>query len=168
MVRPLLLKNDMSQTSPVIVVATDFSPGSEAALRAAARLWSKDTRLTIHLVHALEPLTFVAPPGAYWSTYDKDRTREVRQTLSTAATRLRKRLGPRVKIAQHLLAGPVDVEICQLAKRQRADLIVVGTHGRTGLAHVLIGSVAERVVRHAGRPVLTVPLPKRRPRAVRR
>lgn len=157
----------MSQTSPIVVVTTDFSPGSEAALRAAERLWSKDTRLTIHLVHVLEPITFVAPPGAYWAAYDKDRTREVRETLSVAAQRLRKRLGTRAKLTQHLLAGPVDVEICRLAKRERADLIVIGTHGRTGLAHVLVGSVAERVVRHAARPVLTVPLTKR-PRRTKR
>lgn len=50
--------------------------------------------------------------------------------------------------------------ICQAAEREHADLIVMGSHGRTGIAHVLLGSVAERVVRHASCPVLVARLPR--------
>lgn len=52
--------------------------------------------------------------------------------------------------------GVPDEEIVRLARQLKADLIVMGTHGRTGLAHMLLGSVAERVVRLAPVPVLTV------------
>ena len=52
--------------------------------------------------------------------------------------------------------GRTWVEICEAAKEEKADIIVIGSHGRTGLSHVLIGSVAETVVRHASCPVLVV------------
>jgi len=55
--------------------------------------------------------------------------------------------------------GVEDSEITGLAEKERIHLIVMGTHGRTGLAHTFLGSVAERVVRHAPCPVLTVKLP---------
>jgi universal stress protein A len=66
---------------------------------------------------------------------------------------------------EQLLAvmGDAFWEICQAAEREHADLIVMGSHGRTGLAHVLIGSVAERVVRHAPCPVLVARLPRPAP-----
>jgi len=154
----------MSRANPVVVIASDFSPGSAAALRAVETLWPKDARLAIHVVHVLEPFTFAVPPAAYLAAFEQDRTREARDALGRSAKRLGKRLGARAKVTRHLLAGPVHTEVCRLAKRLKADLVVVGTHGRTGLEHVLVGSVAERVVRHAGRPVLTVPLGKRRGR----
>jgi len=70
----------------------------------------------------------------------------------------RHRVDATVRTRTVLLTGTPHVEICRLANEVGADLIVTGTHGRTGIRHALIGSVAERVVRHAGRPVLTVPM----------
>jgi nucleotide-binding universal stress UspA family protein len=55
--------------------------------------------------------------------------------------------------------GNAASEIAECAKREGADLIVMGTHGRTGLAHVVLGSVTEKVVRHSTVPVLTVRVP---------
>ncbi len=57
--------------------------------------------------------------------------------------------------------GRAATEIVQRARDIGADLIVIGTHGRRGLAHVMLGSVAERVVQHAACPVLTVPFSKK-------
>ena len=59
-------------------------------------------------------------------------------------------------LARRVIIGEASREIVELATRERFDVIVMGTHGRTGLAHAFLGSVAERVVRRAGCPVLTV------------
>jgi nucleotide-binding universal stress UspA family protein len=157
----------MARTRPRVLVATDFSPGSAAAARRLATLWPAGARPRVHLLHVLEPLAFAVPAGGFWVGYERDRTREARSALERAAGRLKRQLGPGATVETHVIAGPVHAEICRMAGELDADLVVVGTHGRTGLEHVIIGSVAERVVRHAGRPVLTVPLrtaPKRRRR----
>jgi nucleotide-binding universal stress UspA family protein len=67
-----------------------------------------------------------------------------------------------LKARSLLRVGSPFVEIVRTAQSERADLIVVGTHGRTGLAHVLMGSVAERVVQKAPCPVLTIRHPDRK------
>ena len=77
-----------------------------------------------------------------------------RLVLNRAAEHARSRF--RGKIGLHLLVGTPWREITQLASNVSADLVFVGTSGRTGLARVLLGSVAEQVVRHAGCPVLVI------------
>ena len=59
------------------------------------------------------------------------------------------------------LEGSASTEVIQRARQIGAELVVVGTHGRTGLAHILLGSVAEKTVRHSICPVLTVPFSKK-------
>jgi universal stress protein A len=68
--------------------------------------------------------------------------------------------GATVPIETKVVIGDAMWEICQAVEREHADLIVMGSHGRTGLAHVFLGSVAERVVRHASCPVLVARKPK--------
>jgi nucleotide-binding universal stress UspA family protein len=65
-----------------------------------------------------------------------------------------------LKIEEMIKIGVPFLEITKAAKEKEVDLIVMGTHGRTGLAHVLIGSVAEKVVHHAHCPVLTIKHPQ--------
>jgi nucleotide-binding universal stress UspA family protein len=65
-----------------------------------------------------------------------------------------------LKVEEILRIGVPFLEIVKAAKEREVDLIVMGTHGRTGLSHVLIGSVAENVVHHAPCPVLTVKHPQ--------
>jgi hypothetical protein len=61
-----------------------------------------------------------------------------------------------VEVEGRFIIGVPSVEIVSVAQKQNADLIVMGTHGRTGLSHILLGSTAERVIQHAPCPVLTV------------
>jgi nucleotide-binding universal stress UspA family protein len=140
-----------------IVVATDFSPGSQAALGALEALSSQGRALDVHLVHVIEPLMFAAPAAPIWIDYDRARVDDARAQLTRLAGILERRLGASARVRTHFATGPAAAEICRAADTFRADLVIVGTHGRTGLRRAMIGSVAERVVRHAGRPVLAVP-----------
>ena len=69
-----------------------------------------------------------------------------------------------VQVETQVMVGEPFADICQSAAQEQADLIIMGSHGRTGLSHVLLGSVAERVVRHAPCPVLVVRPPVEVPR----
>jgi nucleotide-binding universal stress UspA family protein len=120
-----------------IVLATDFSPAVREAERLAGEL-ARPASATLHLVHVL-PL--LSSPG------------EAAQRLATVEGAV----GPGLKRVTALLFGSAARAIVAYARDQGADLIVVGTHGRTGVSRVLMGSVAEAVARLAPCPVLTVP-----------
>jgi nucleotide-binding universal stress UspA family protein len=85
--------------------------------------------------------------------YLEDRRREIREQGAALVQRAE---SAGVKVERHELVGIPSQEIIALAERSRYDLVVMGTHGRTGFEHVLIGSTAERVVRGAACPVVTV------------
>jgi nucleotide-binding universal stress UspA family protein len=143
-----------TKTFSKILVATDFSDGGDAALRAAIDV-ARQFGAEIEIVHVLElglgPFGFgaVAPAAD-----DQALLNTIDHQLAARAEQVR-RAGVRCETAA--LEGTPDVEIVRRAADIGAGLVVVGTHGRTGLAHVVMGSVAERVVQHARRPVLSVP-----------
>lgn len=148
-----------------VLVPHDFSEPATAALRVAADLAeSAGGRLTV--LHVLGP--FYTGPGypsaeaiAWIPT--KELVRDLRKRLEVVVTRA---LGPRRARLAECRAVSGDPLQCVFAAARRADSIVMSTIGRTGLAHVLIGSVAEKVVRHAPVPVLTIrPGVRRRRRA---
>jgi nucleotide-binding universal stress UspA family protein len=137
-----------------ILVATDFSEGSERALTAAIEM-AEAVGASIELIYVdqlpLEELPLV------FGTYDLEEGGYyawVGRNLAQCAARVQA-AGVSCRTTQ--LQGRPAAEIVRHASDAGADLIVVGTHGRTGLAHALLGSVAERVVRHARCAVLTVP-----------
>ncbi len=143
-----------------IVAPTDFSPASALALDAAALL-AKQFGATIVLLYVYDP-TLLSPlyavPGAGAMLEVTPRAPEFEDSVLKEMERLRAdRLADVAKVElavkQHTSAAE---GICEHAQAAGADLIVLSTHGRTGLAHMLIGSVAERVVRHAPCPVLTL------------
>jgi len=143
------MENENRQT---ILVATDFSSGSDGALEQAIQM-AKMMSAQIALVHVIEPAVEF-PMGAAYSDMDGGYYASVDLALSARAAKIEK-AGPRCMTK--ILEGPVASEITRWAQQLGASLIILGTHGRTGLSHVLLGSVAEKIVRHAACPVLTVP-----------
>jgi len=137
-----------------ILVATDFSEHADQALEYAAGLAAK-LGASLHLVHA------TAIPGfgahdiglAYTQMAIDEMTKAARDTLDAQAARYRDRVS--IESSRVELGDARDV-IERVAEQIDADLIVMGTHGRRGLRRMLLGSVAESVVRSAPCPVLTI------------
>lgn len=140
-----------------ILVPTDFSPCAAAALDLAAEFAQRfDAEiLLVHVVPVLAPYLpapLPAPLPAEW-------IESTRKLAQAELSKERKRVD-RVQVATELRDGPVVDSVLDAAAASGADLIVIGTHGRRGLSHVLLGSVAERVVRQSPIPVLTVRGPR--------
>ena len=139
-----------------ILLPTDFSDCSAQASAYACSLAEK-FGAELHVIHVLqdmvamlpEPGLAFPPPGDYLQELEASSTQALAK-LPDPAT------GTPASVVRATLQGPPFLEIIRYAKDQDIDLIVIGTHGRTGLAHVLLGSVAERIVRKAPCPVLTV------------
>lgn len=144
---------------PRIVHPTDFSPASRPAFRKAVEL-AKTLRGELVLVHALSPVIFPAMGGEVYvapAIYD-DLARSAREVAQRHLDRLvdqAKRAGARA--TGRLIEGlPIHDRIARTAKAARASMIVMGTHGRTGVSRVVLGSVAARLIATAPCPVLTV------------
>jgi nucleotide-binding universal stress UspA family protein len=138
-----------------ILCPVDFSPGSQQAMRTAVRI-AREREAELVLAHSwyLPPMTF-AGEATYPAEVVQQLGDEAQRGLETAVGEAAK-LGAR-RITSRLLSGLPSQQIVELARREpEIDLIVIGTHGRSGLARVLLGSVGELVVRHAPCPVLTV------------
>jgi nucleotide-binding universal stress UspA family protein len=139
-----------------ILVPTDFSQCALAGTEYAAFL-ARKLNATLRFFHAMYPYTnyvFVDRAGVRLSGLAEAVEETVRQEMN-ALKQMEFLRGLTVKT--DLLPGPAVDEICAAAGEPEVDLIVTSTHGRTGLKHALIGSVAEHVVRYAERPVLVVP-----------
>jgi nucleotide-binding universal stress UspA family protein len=140
-----------------ILVATDFSETSEFALD-YAKAMAERFGACIHLLHVLEEppaLSTVTEEGfaAEWTALCTARHERRRQRLQRLASVDE---GIRFCATGEVRTGRAPETICDVALKRGADLIVMGTHGRGGVAHLLLGSVAEKVVRIAPSAVLTV------------
>jgi nucleotide-binding universal stress UspA family protein len=153
----------MSTTPAIrrILVPHDFSETAEHALSYAIGLAHK-LGAAITLVHAFDTPSY-GYPDSFVAHHDVARQfeRAAVESLELIAARVREQGLP---VETVLWRGAPWVEIAALAEQIRADVIVMGTHGRRGIAHALLGSVAEKVVRVAPCPVMTV----RSPRAPRK
>jgi nucleotide-binding universal stress UspA family protein len=139
-----------------ILVPTDFSRDAELATAAANRFFGEDFEgARLVLVHAYHlPFEYTAYGTIPTSVdYTKDVEGSAEERLAETAAGLAD-LGPEIE-TRAVEGYPPDV-IVEAAESVGADLIAMGTHGRTGLAHLFLGSTAERVVQHARCPVLTV------------
>jgi nucleotide-binding universal stress UspA family protein len=120
-----------------ILFPTDFSPASEAAGR-IAREMALQAGARLHVLHVVPPVTDPSLPAEHLA-------------------RVGRSLADGLRVETALLSGWAGRNIVDYAREKRVDLIVVGTHGRTGITHAILGSVAETVVRLAPCLVLTVP-----------
>lgn len=138
-----------------ILLPTDFSDYSATATKYACELATKfDAEL--HLLHTLET-HLSSTPGFGMGVAIPSFVNESRTAAEKAlASVLDPQWSAGRKVVQSVVVGPPQVEIIRYARQQEIDLIVLATHGRSGLAYVMIGSVAESVVRTAPCPVLTV------------
>jgi nucleotide-binding universal stress UspA family protein len=141
-----------------IVVATDFSDSSEAAWALAQRV-AAALRSEVVLAHVYAtPLAHGEPgPGDDTAGVYEQAERWVEDTLARWASAARER---GIAVRTIVRTGTAHEEIVALAEEERADVVVMGTHGRAGLERALIGSVADRVIRLAPCPVLTVCTPE--------
>jgi nucleotide-binding universal stress UspA family protein len=141
-----------------ILVPTDFSACSDAALR-YGRALCQAFNASLHLLHVVQdPYTqpwaaeaFPAPLGEMLEQWQQ----QARQRLTTLL-----RAEESAAATTATVVGSPFYEIVRYAAEQQIDLIVIGTHGRGPLGHMLLGSVAEKVVRKAPCPVLTVRHPQ--------
>lgn len=139
----------MAYTAKLIVVPVDFSDESLAAIDTA--LQAAESPSSVHVVHVIPELN-IADPGVIWKEIDNE------SRSHHAIQALRERLSePKYKDVQvHIKVGDPGYRIAEFAKVARADLIVIPSQGRTGLAHMLLGSVAERVLRLSHCPVMVL------------
>ena len=140
-----------------ILVPTDFSdPSTEAFDTAVA--FARLSGATLDLVHvAVEPAYVLPPPVDVAPVMPIDVSAimaRINESLSAEEARVRE---AGVACESAVLVGKPDAEIVARATATNARLIVMGTHGRSGLAHALLGSIAEKVVQHSPCPVLIVP-----------
>ncbi|MFQ5949862.1 MAG: universal stress protein [Nitrospiria bacterium] len=135
-----------------ILVATDFSVYSERAIDYAAMI-ADQFSADIFLLHVIESLTYSLTDTLTVVGHEK--------ALSVTATALldnlvKELVEKKVSVRSDLVTGTPYREIIKKSQEEDVDLIVVGTHGRSGVEHFLLGSVAEKVIRVATCPVLTV------------
>ena len=136
-----------------VLAAVDFSEDADRALDAAVE-FSKQFGAELHVVHALDlrfpvitPYEIVIPTG-FIDEARKSAAAKLDTMVQKAATE-------GVTAVSHLIEAPAVAAIVDLAEKLGPDLLVMGTRGRTGLKHVVLGSVAERTMRHAPCSVLT-------------
>ena len=139
-----------------ILVPTDFSDPSQEAL-ATAMAFARTFDARLDLVHVAVEMAYPLPPPVDVATLPVDFTRVVERAEEGLAAEAERVRGAGISCESAMLVGRPDTEIVERARTTRADLIIMGTHGRSGLAHALLGSNAERVVQHSPCPVLIVP-----------
>lgn len=137
-----------------IVCPTDFSPTARAACDYAAE-FARSFDAELVLLHVIPELNYPTRSFGMASAFPHLREelhKRAQEELEVEA----KRISPAGKVVVELRDGVSHEQVLDCAKKRQADLIVMGTHGHTGLAHLVLGSTAERVVRMSDIPVVTV------------
>jgi nucleotide-binding universal stress UspA family protein len=140
-----------------ILYATDYSKASSRALDEAVAL-AKQNRAELLVLHVIDPVTpYVTGEDIGGAELYMKLEETTKQEAETSMKKLMEKLRKlKVNAKSLLIRGSAHEQIVRTAKNRRANLIVIGTHGRTGLSKLLMGSVANKVVSTAHCPVLTV------------
>ena len=140
-----------------IVAPTDFSRHSELSLDAAVDLAEK-FGAELQALHVVVPQIYQSEMPEMMMPPVEDLTEDMLTATRRRMEHWRQTAPKGLKLATHVIESTrkEDIAICDFAEKQAADLIVIGSHGHTGLMHLLLGSTAEHVVRHAHCPVLVV------------
>jgi nucleotide-binding universal stress UspA family protein len=141
-----------------ILVPVDFLPHSAEAVRRALDLASPSAEVV--LFYAYEPGAYPATPGAV--LYDAEQLHSMSSKIRARLDAVRHEADPigRRRISTRIVQGTPVRAILDAVTREPFDLIVMGTHGRTGVGRVVLGSIAEQVMRRAPCPVLTIKIPR--------
>jgi len=139
-----------------ILAPVDFSDTSKLAMKYAAEFAHK-FKAELHVIHVVEPVVYATEPFAPINMGDIQAAQEKMAREEIAKWR-RSFIPDEIKTTENVLLGKAFSEIIGYAQKQKIDIIIIGTHGRGGLDHFLLGSTAEKVVRKAPCPVLTVHL----------
>jgi nucleotide-binding universal stress UspA family protein len=134
-----------------ILVPLDGSLLAEAALTKAVELIGKNGEATLILLRAAEATTF---PGVDPTDAQATVVREAEEYLQTVAARLRENGVPGVRTS--VWYGAPAPAILEAARMTKPDLIMMGTHGRSGIGRLIVGSVAESVLRGTGTPIFLI------------
>lgn len=135
-----------------ILVPVDFSEHSRKAVRYAFA-FARQFDAEVTLVHIIEQIVYPGDwmyPPITMTDFAVEKSDEIMKRLRLLDT------GSGVKIGHVVRPGRAWKEVTEIAREEKSDLIILATHGYTGLKHVLLGSVAEKIVRHAPCPVLSV------------
>ena len=139
-----------------ILVPTDFSEHAERALDVAVGI-GKAMGAALHVIHVAPVAPYLGPPFAPGRSFAVELHAQARKDFDQYMAGLKTR---GIEATGTLADGIAYVQVNRAAADLGAQLIVMGTHGRTGIEHALLGSVAERVVRTSPIPVLVVPSPR--------
>ncbi|MDD5435302.1 MAG: universal stress protein, partial [Nitrospira sp.] len=131
---------------------TDFSESAEDASLYAISMAEK-YQSKIYVVHVIEPFTYTTDLGIDMGDQYQVMEATAKRFLDDKVTSIREKI---INVEGILLSGEPFVEIIKYAKLEQVNLIIMATHGRSGFEHMLLGSVAEKVVRKSPCPVLTV------------
>lgn len=147
-----------------ILVPMDFSDCSREALRQALELAAPFGAAT-HALHVWEPSPYLSPDSlvwlegeqkSFWQHMRRELEERLKATVDAVVSETPEQTEPRAAVETEVVTGYASETILSTIRDGDYDMVVMGTRGRTGLTHVLLGSVAERIVRLAACPVMTI------------
>ena len=145
-----------------VLFCTDFSENSDYAFEFAYGIAKRDEGL-LYILHVIPH----NPQQTYVDTMiDSETLERIQKNIeedldNNYRERYEKKIGGEIKFEIVTKSGREDEEILKFAKDEKVDIIVVGTHGKTGIEHVFFGSVAEKVLRHSPVPLFVIPCKKK-------